>query len=317
MDTKDYLSSIPFFHEFSSRDLEIIGGVFKARNYLEADIIFRRLEEGQEIYFIKQGRVDVIWEMSQIRRLILASIESGSFFGEMSLLEHRSRSATVMAVENCELFSLGRQDFFKIINRHPMTGNVLLKGIGRGLGRRLRLLNEHLLFTEATLKMLDEKNRAGKCTDLSCEPDILIKRSINQETFDFLKICGETKTVEAGEIIISEGDNHSEFYLIQEGTAEVNKLMPNDERIVLTILGPGNICGEMAFLDSEYRSAEVRAREPMSMCVYRKEHLLKLAQMDMPLVNNIYLTVLRHISMNIRLTNEHYIASKRILLGLT
>lgn len=310
------LSEIPFFHAFDSDDLGIVGSVLHQQNYLQGSLVFRKGNVGDTMFFLGKGRVDVIWEISSYRRFILASIGTGSFFGEMALLEDSPRSATVMAVESLELFSLARLDFYRILQDHPQVGFLLLEGIGRSLSRRLRLLNEHLLFTDATLTTLNERNKAGHCTDFSCNPDVLLKGTSEEQTIEFLKVCGESKTVAAGDVIIEDGDNHDEFYVILEGAAQVSKLLPDGERVVLTTLGPGNILGEMAFLDSEYRSAEVKACEPMTLCVYRREHMNKLADTDMHLVNKIYLTILRHISLNIRLTNEHYIASKKSLLGL-
>lgn len=312
----DALSSLPMFRDFDKKALEPLADMVALKFFDEGSIIFNKGDEGENMYFIQGGRVDVIWDISAHRKFILTSIESGDFFGEMAILENTTRSATVMAVESLDTLALSRGDFYQLVSFQPSTGLSLIKAIGRKLSGRLRLLNEHLLFTEATLKMLDDQNKAQGAQDMSKNSDALMSQNIDDKTFEFLKSCGEQRTMKEDSVIISEGGIHREFFVLLNGAVEVSKRLPAGDRVVLALLGPGNLFGEMAFIDSEFRSAEVRTCSPVELCVFRDEHINELCQKDLGLVCNIYLAILRKISLDIRFTNKHYIESKRRLLGV-
>jgi len=66
----------------------------------------------------------------------------------------------------------------------------------------------------------------------------------------------------AGKVLGAEGSFAYEFFVIEEGTAEVTK---EGER--LTELGPGDFFGEIGLLESERRTATVTATSPMKVIV--------------------------------------------------
>ena len=151
----DVLATLPMFAEFDRTSLEPVADVVRSCFFDEGEVVFRRGDVGEGMFFIQSGRVDVIWEIFPHRKFILTSIDPGDFFGEMAILENSTRSATVMAVETLDTLGLSRDNFYQLIHERPYSSLLLIKAIGKKLSSRLRLLNEHLLFTEATLKMLD------------------------------------------------------------------------------------------------------------------------------------------------------------------
>jgi CRP/FNR family cyclic AMP-dependent transcriptional regulator len=67
-------------------------------------------------------------------------------------------------------------------------------------------------------------------------------------------------SVDAGKVLVREGDYSYEFMVIQEGTAEVTR---GGEH--LAELGPGNFFGEMGLLEKTLRNATVTAKTPMRL----------------------------------------------------
>lgn len=69
------------------------------------------------------------------------------------------------------------------------------------------------------------------------------------------------KTVEEGTVIIQEGDESESLYWLKSGLLIVVKQDPNDEGKVITLgnINPGELFGEMSFLDKGPRSATVKA----------------------------------------------------------
>jgi CRP/FNR family cyclic AMP-dependent transcriptional regulator len=66
--------------------------------------------------------------------VILAILNQGDFFGEMGLIDQAPRSATVVAMESCELLSITRADFMKVLQKN----SDLALNVMRGLVKRLR-----------------------------------------------------------------------------------------------------------------------------------------------------------------------------------
>jgi signal transduction histidine kinase len=77
-----------------------------------------------------------------------------------------------------------------------------------------------------------------------------------------LSVCAgsETVDVDAGTVIIEEGSDSVEMYVVVEGEMEVTKHTPDTE-VELARIGPGEVVGEMALLDNSPRMATVRAAE--------------------------------------------------------
>ncbi len=74
---------------------------------------------------------------------------------------------------------------------------------------------------------------------------------------------GHPMDVEAGDLLTEEGKPGADFYVVEEGTAQVTL---RDRK--LAELGPGDFFGEMALLDQGPRSATVTATTPMRVYVF-------------------------------------------------
>ncbi|MCB1027306.1 MAG: cyclic nucleotide-binding domain-containing protein [Microthrixaceae bacterium] len=82
-----------------------------------------------------------------------------------------------------------------------------------------------------------------------------------KELRDVARIVDELN-VEAGRVLMSQGDAGQEAFVIEEGTAEVVR----DGELVATV-GPGQYVGELALIDAGPRSATVTATSPMRLLV--------------------------------------------------
>jgi CRP-like cAMP-binding protein len=80
---------------------------------------------------------------------------------------------------------------------------------------------------------------------------------------------------EPGEVIIREGEEGTEAFLIKSGRVKVTKLI-GGHQVVLAILGPGQVFGEMALIEDKPRSATVTALEKGSAVVLDREAFAQL-----------------------------------------
>ena len=76
------------------------------------------------MYFIQHGTVDILTTSGKV----IGQLHDGNFFGEMALLTNdQRRLATVVATSHCDLYSLKRQDFERVVRMYPeVFENMLL-----------------------------------------------------------------------------------------------------------------------------------------------------------------------------------------------
>ncbi|WP_458701686.1 cyclic nucleotide-binding domain-containing protein [Sulfurospirillum sp. 1307] len=86
-------SKIYLFDEISKEDIIRITKNVKFRRHKKGDIIMNEGDKSEEIYFILYGLGVVVVD----NKKIVATIESGSMFGEMAFLTKKPRNATILA----------------------------------------------------------------------------------------------------------------------------------------------------------------------------------------------------------------------------
>jgi CRP/FNR family transcriptional regulator, cyclic AMP receptor protein len=109
----DVLAGMPLFAGLSRRHLNRIGALATAKRYPPGTRIVRVGDPGEAFFVIMDGRVAV---RAGARRTVL---QTGDFFGEMSLLDGRPRSATAVAQTEVLLMVVSRPKFLKLLITEP------------------------------------------------------------------------------------------------------------------------------------------------------------------------------------------------------
>jgi len=104
-------------------------------------LVFRAGDPADCLYIILSGRVKVFLQDSREREIVMKTLGSGEFFGELGLLDGGNRSASIATMTACEFFVLDRQPFFDLLGVSPQ----LLSQQFRELSRRIRDSNERRL----------------------------------------------------------------------------------------------------------------------------------------------------------------------------
>lgn len=114
--------------------------MIKVQKYNKDEIIIAEHEIGEKAYFIEHGRVEVSRSLGD-QKIHLANLETGSIFGEMSMVDEKPRSATVTATEETMVREIHRDDFFLSFSSDPDFAVLILKQ----LFERLRDANVTIL----------------------------------------------------------------------------------------------------------------------------------------------------------------------------
>jgi cAMP-dependent protein kinase regulator len=112
--------------------------------HVDGEVIVREGTPGDAFYLILSGRVRISVGGGGALTVLsgdgtLHAQYEGDFFGEMSILDHEMRSATVTAEGEVLLFRVGKEELFGLFGEDPDFQIVFLMNLSRILSRRLRL----------------------------------------------------------------------------------------------------------------------------------------------------------------------------------
>lgn len=122
----EILKKTYFFQSLKMNELDELVGHMRAQKAAKGSAIVRQGDPGLSFYLIASGRVSV-WVKKAFSKTKVAELFPDQFFGEMALISHDPRSATVIAEEDTGLFVLNRIDFEKILMKNPSVAQELRK----------------------------------------------------------------------------------------------------------------------------------------------------------------------------------------------
>jgi len=131
------LQNTPLFRTLKPLEVKFVDGLMHERRYLPEEIVFDENEEGQALYLVMAGRVEISRVHEGSRRLV-SELGPGSFFGDLALLDNSPRSAQARAVDHCELAVFFRDDFLALMDTDAVIGYKISLALARHIGQRLR-----------------------------------------------------------------------------------------------------------------------------------------------------------------------------------
>jgi CRP-like cAMP-binding protein/thioredoxin reductase/Fe-S-cluster-containing hydrogenase component 2 len=211
---------VPLFAELTTLQLREFLLDSELHSPKEGRVIFEYNDYSNSFYSIIDGEVTV--QLDQKDKSKTITMGRGRFFGEISLLSGRRRSATVLAGKKCLLLESPRNSMNKLIN---------------SIGSVKRVIDE--AFIARTLQASFAPNS---------QPELLE---------EVARTC-VLHTYKAGETVFHEGDPANCLHLVRRGSLMVSRNIGGRE-IVLSYLPAGNYVGEMGIMGGGVRSATVKA----------------------------------------------------------
>ncbi|MFT6398881.1 MAG: serine/threonine protein phosphatase PrpC [Bradymonadia bacterium] len=144
--TLDTLKSIPLFHYLTFNELLRVIPVCQARFLMEGDQVIGEGESGADFFIVIEGRVRVHVGENEITEM-----GPGQYFGEMSLVDNRPRSASVTAVEPGYLIQISRRDFYEVLRGDSVMAVKLLWNFIQTLSGLVRNQNTTLVDESSLL----------------------------------------------------------------------------------------------------------------------------------------------------------------------
>lgn len=230
---KKILKTFYLTANLEDQELEKIAGAMKIERFKNEENIIKYGDSGRIFYILAKGSVNVhIYEDGtspddpdiEAKRKILKPMQEGVYFGELALLYNDKRSASIFATSDVETFTLDGNIFKMIIVKASMNKRNIQLGFLEGI-KLFASLNKF-----QKLKLVDG----------------LAKVEVKQ-----------------GEMVIKEGDQGEEFYIIEQGELDCLKLHEYKGKkgfVFVRTLQSGQHFGELALLNNMARSLSIRAK---------------------------------------------------------
>ena len=148
------LRNVPLFASLSDAQRDILAQRLQRHSYARGATIIEAGEPTGSLHIIISGRAQVVISDNKGRRVILAMLRPGDYFGEMGLLDDRPRSASVVAREASEILTLDKDDFARCLEQNF----ELAMTMARGLAKRLRQADNRI----GSLALLDVYGRVAQ-----------------------------------------------------------------------------------------------------------------------------------------------------------
>jgi len=145
------LQLVPIFSDLPEEVIDQVVMVGNKKTYTKESVILVEEEVGTALFVIIKGKVKVSRSSADGREVILSILGDSDFFGEMSILDGMNRSATVVALDDTELFIIQRKEFIDLLNKHPEITIALLSE-----------LTQRLRNADMKIKALSLKDAEGK-----------------------------------------------------------------------------------------------------------------------------------------------------------
>lgn len=131
--------------------------------------IFWENDPGDCMFYIRWGRVGVYKDYATIRQKKLAELTDGDFFGEMGLIDHTPRSATVVVLENgTKLDRIGEDEFAGFLAENPNKVNLIVQQLSHKLRETTR---DYLEICKRVASAVGETGDVDDASDYHFEQD--------------------------------------------------------------------------------------------------------------------------------------------------
>ena len=222
-------SHVPLFSELS---IDAFVSLVSKLGYLKVPAdhqIVREGNAGTSVYILLEGEARVS-RHADGGPIELARLSGGALFGEMAMITEKPRQATVVTTQPSELFEVDKATLADVANDHPQVTEEIVK-----FARRRLLYN--VMATSPLFQPLDRSQRV-----------------------DILKQF-EPVVVDAGAVVVSDGQPSKGLFVVVEGEVEVSKVDDGGDRVVLAYLKAGDVFGEISLVEEKPATADVRVAD--------------------------------------------------------
>jgi len=139
----ELLQRMPVFGGVRADILEFVLGLCPVVSVSVNKFFFRERDQADSMFVLETGKVAVL-KSWRGRQHLLRTLKEGDCFGEMAIIDHYSRSASVRALEDCTAICLSTANLYQVYERDIKQFALIQMNMGREVTRRLREADDQL-----------------------------------------------------------------------------------------------------------------------------------------------------------------------------
>ncbi len=184
-----HLSSIDVFRDLPRSEVERLAETTRMITCPRGKVVYRAGESNEALFLLKSGRVQIVRESADGKRLISAVLGPHTFFGEMALVGQRfPQASTAEAVEDALICVLSRKDLERLVLQHPKVGLRFLEQVSA------RLMETEAVVEDFAFKSVPARLAGALLRLVETAQDQTVNVS-HQELADMIAAYRETVTL--------------------------------------------------------------------------------------------------------------------------
>ncbi|MGB7343202.1 MAG: cyclic nucleotide-binding domain-containing protein [Pirellulaceae bacterium] len=140
----DLLRQMPIFGGLSESSLELILAKSTLQVIAKSEYLFREGDPADSLFVLKSGRV-LVQKQHDDQSITLGELGEGDCLGEMALIDFQQRSASILAIEDCEAIEISSSGLRELMKTDLMQYTMIMMNMGREVSRRLRIADQRIL----------------------------------------------------------------------------------------------------------------------------------------------------------------------------
>lgn len=154
------LAEIPLFSAMDEEERGELRSLMTERLFQPGQVVMRAGEPEESFHIIEQGEVELWLTDTEGKKVVLDVLDSGKFFGELSMLSGETRSASATSEGKVSTLELSRSDFFDFLRRRPEAAIDVLTVLGDRLKHTDDILRTRV--SRNSNEALDERLSIGQ-----------------------------------------------------------------------------------------------------------------------------------------------------------
>jgi CRP-like cAMP-binding protein len=260
-------------------------------------------QNADRFFIIREGTVRISKAVEILAEEQGSTLGPGDFFGVESAMSNHSYIETVQSLTGVTLIAVLRDQYGELIRKNRAVAmKIILQ-----FSRRMRYLDGELTRLALKNKAEDDVSQLFFVGEHYAK---LSQYNLAYYAYSrYLKYCPQGENVQTvrekmmkigpyvsdsrqsvtpgesareypkGRMIFSEGEPGDELYIIQKGSVKITKIAEGNE-VLLAVLRPGDIFGEMALLESKLRTACAIAYEDCVLLAVNRANFARMAELQ-------------------------------------
>jgi CRP-like cAMP-binding protein len=140
------IERVPLFARLDAAQLDALASASSTRRLAAREELYHKGDAASQVYVVSSGRLKVTTTSSDGAEMVLNLLDAGEVVGELPMLVGGERTATVAALEPCELVVLERREFLRFLREHPESAVTLLAVLAERLVRLSEILEDTIFL---------------------------------------------------------------------------------------------------------------------------------------------------------------------------